>query len=156
MKEESVWFKRLRARRGGLLVIALLTASCGRAQGEKVYPVEGKVLFHRQPAVGAIVRFQPELSKLRHGLAPVQPVGIVGEDGSFSLTSFGKDDGAPPGEYVVTITWPDRSQRPVAIGIKPKKGHHADRLQGRYSSAKTPIRAEVKAGNNSLPPYEIH
>ena len=156
MREEVVSFKRLRAWKGGLFVVALITASCGRAPGEKVYPVEGKVLFNGKPAAGAVVQFHPELSEQGQALDAVHPTGIVGEDGSFRLTSFGKDDGAPPGEYVVTITWPDGSQRPANIGTKPKKGVHADRLKGRYSSAKSPIRAEIKKGNNSLPPYEIH
>ena len=156
MGEKPVGFKRLRSAKGGLLVIALLTASCAGAQGEKVYPVDGKVVFHGQPAAGAIVRFQPELSEQGNRLDAVEPVGIVGEDGSFRLSSFGKHDGAPPGVYVVTITWPDRSPLPAKTGIKPKKGVHPDRLEGRYSLNKSPLRAEVKKGENSLPPYEVH
>lgn len=156
MREKVVDVKRLHAWKRGLFVLALLTVSCGKVQSEKVYPVEGKVLFDGQPAAGAIVLFHPNFSKHGPALEAVQPTGIVGEDGSFRLTSFAKEDGALPGEYLVTITWPEGPERPAKAGTKPKKGLHADRLKGRYNSAKSPIRAEVKEGNNSLPPYEIH
>jgi len=29
----------------------------------------------------------------------------VDKEGSFALSTYGDKDGAPPGEYVVTVTW---------------------------------------------------
>jgi hypothetical protein len=35
----------------------------------------------------------------------VKPRGVVGRDGAFSLTCYRADDGAPAGNYTVTILW---------------------------------------------------
>jgi hypothetical protein len=132
-------------------------ASCTTRLREKVSPVEGQVLFHGQPAAGAIVVFHPRLPSADRALEAVHPMGIVGEDGSFTLSSFGAEDGAPPGEYVVTITWPFQSPPATKTAGQPKKGGHADRLKGRYNnSARSPLRARVEEGKNYLHPFEIH
>jgi hypothetical protein len=127
-------------------------ASCGDGH-RKVYPVQGKILVNGQPAVGAVVMFYPEKDQ---SLEAIHPVGKVGEDGSFTLCSFGDGDGAPPGAYIVTVTWPDLSRRSSKTGGIPQKGDHPDRLKGRYSSAAhSPLRARVQEEKNSLPPFEL-
>jgi hypothetical protein len=114
---------------------ALLTASCGSGR-KTVYPVRGKVLDARQKgAAGAVVYFNPldpnygDLNK---------PVGKVAEDGTFTLTTYEQGDGAPAGEYAVTIVWPTPRKTP----LDPEGG---DQLQGKFADPKSStIRFTVK------------
>jgi hypothetical protein len=81
------------------------------------------------------------------------PTGTVAEDGSFTLTSRETDDGAPVGDYVVVVVWPDIS----AKGSDGIKQHLRDRLRGAYSNPdNSPLHAQVAKGDNDLPPFELH
>ena len=124
--------------------LALTCSSCGNG----IYPVSGKVTYQGQPAKGAIV------SLLRRGANPMNEqaiMGIVREDGAFSLVCGDKGAGAPPGDYDVLIEWRPRSTLPKGLA-KPMP----DRLGGRYADPKNPrLRAEIKAGTNSLAPFEL-
>src|SRR5438105_5011757 len=86
--------------------LALACSSCG--QSPTLYPVTGKVLVKGTPAVGATVILQ------RQGVDPMNDqtiMGIVREDGSFSLVSGPYGEGAPPGEYDVFVEWRHRAER---------------------------------------------
>src|SRR5438128_11867021 len=88
---------------GGLALLAVLPA-CSR---RSLYPVRGAVLVNQKPAEGALVVFHPIDDA--EGTAP-KPRGNVQADGSFTLSTHEKDDGAAVGEYVVTINWLDVSR----------------------------------------------
>jgi hypothetical protein len=92
-----------------LLIAVVLGAVTGSAylaytsipwptQRPTVYPTEGMVLYKGKPAVGARITLIPE-EKTRRFF----PSGKVAADGSFKLTTYEKDDGAPVGRYRVTI-----------------------------------------------------
>jgi hypothetical protein len=165
-------------RRGCHSLIAILTvavpvvcAGCGRTEG--LYPASGKVLYHGKPAVGATVFFHRLGGP---GPAPeVIPTGVVGEDGSFRVSSD-VTDGAPAGQYHVLIAWQDRSvatsQVPAVSPSAPGKGSRKaartasrirpspslppDRLKGRYLDPDHPLlTVEIKPGSNSLAPFEL-
>jgi hypothetical protein len=87
------------------VVVAFLLVGCGNPGQTRiaVYPVEGKVLVGGIPAANAHVTFHPTADG-----API-PVGRTGPDGTFTLTTFTAGDGAPAGEYVVTVVWPNDS-----------------------------------------------
>jgi hypothetical protein len=130
----------LRSTLAGLL---LLGASCsGR---KSVYPVTGKVLFEGRPAAGAVVQFHP-LDKSEK--TPVAPLGEVGADGTFRLTTYAQGDGAPAGRYAVTVSW----------GVPSKGGDGMDRLlvPARYLSPDTSkLTAEVPTEAVELPPFKL-
>jgi len=138
-----------------LVGTAVGLTSCGGPDRIPVHPVHGKVFCQGQPAVHAYVVFHPvggseEVQKIR-------PAGRVGDDGSFSLTTYVSGDGAPAGDYQVTVGWPGpapgtdpNSEDPEAILSGP------DRLQGRYQDPKTSgLTATVTEGENEIPPFEI-
>src|SRR5437879_6143573 len=85
---------------GGLLA---LLPGCARDGRKPVYPVHGRVLDgNNKPAAGALLIFHPiEVSDLDL----TKPLAHVRDDGTFALTTYNKDDGAPEGEYAVTIEW---------------------------------------------------
>ena len=139
-----------RAPLGFALAALLGLPGCGDDGKIGRYPVNGSVSVDGKAAAGAVTFFcpvggPPELQKLR-------PMGVTDTDGKFQLTSFEKGDGAPAGQYKVIIMWP-KSGPPAQDG-SVQMG--PDRLQNRYMNLeKSQLTAEVKAGNNDLPPFDL-
>jgi hypothetical protein len=108
-----------------------------------VYPVTGQVLFEGRPAAGAVVQFHPLDQSDKD--APV-PVGQVGPDGRFRLTTYVHDDGAPHGRYAVTVFW----------AVPAKGGDDFDRIlvPRRFLNPVTSgLTAEVPERAVELPPF---
>jgi hypothetical protein len=131
------------------LVGALLATSCGGGKAS----VEGKVLQGGSPAKGAVVIFHP---KGDNSITAQRPSGIVGEDGTFTLSMGKSGEGVAAGEYLVTITWPEEAGPAKLTSGTELPPPTPDRLQGRYSDpSKSGFSAVVKPGKNQLPPFEI-
>lgn len=136
------------------MIMRLVSASvllgvlgCGSGQ-QAVHPTTGQVWVGGKPATHARIVFQPVGAGKE--TAP-HPVGVVGEDGSFKLTSFEGADGAPAGEYAVTVT------QYLAVG---KRGSDettpVNYLPARYAKAETSkLRATIQPGTNELPPFRL-
>jgi hypothetical protein len=91
-----------------------------------------------QPAVGATVIFNPKTQADEK--YPIFPKGTVKEDGTFQLTTYAEGDGAPEGEYGITVIW----QTGKSFG---GEGGGPDKLGNRYGDNKNPrMTATVKAG----------
>jgi hypothetical protein len=75
---------------------ALLAVSVAGCTKSDMAPVTGVLTLNGQPASGAEVMFNP---KTAGRLA----VGKTDEAGRFKLSTGAPDDGAVPGEYVVTL-----------------------------------------------------
>jgi hypothetical protein len=123
------------------------------SKGEKLYPVEGKVMLKDAPLKGALVTFHPttpseELKDL--------PVGFTADDGTFKLTT-GQADGAAAGSYTVTIIAPEQPKPPApGKGFSTGEDEPEDRLKGSYSNpTQSKITAEVKEGANQLEPFVL-
>lgn len=132
-------------------VVSLVSASilawgCSSSGQVPVYPVKGQLLTaDGKPASGAAIAFYPTDGGSTY---PFVPHARVDSDGSFALTSYRAGDGAPAGEYTVTVIW--RTENPEGDPIGP------DRLRGRYSDPKkTPLRAAVAARENVLEPFHL-
>ena len=92
--------KRSRRPGGRFIAVALLAlavSSCAK----KVYPVHGQLFVDDRPAAGAIIELNP-VGATRDA---ARPFGHVDAAGAFTLSTFASNDGAPPGEYTVTIQW---------------------------------------------------
>jgi hypothetical protein len=138
--------RRRPAWRAGGLVFALVLAGCGDGR-KPVFPVKGQVLdADGKPAAGAKVIFHPPDMKDPQA---VSPVGIVEEDGTFGLTTYNKGDGAPAGNYAVTIQWP-------LPGANPFGRNPGDRLNGRFAFvSKSPFKATVAQESTTLEPFRL-
>ncbi len=128
---------------------ALVCSSCGDSSG--LYPVTGKVLFHGKPAVGATVTF------VRKGAAnaaqELLPQGVVGEDGTFSVSSS-SGQGALPGEFIVLVEWKDGAGK--VRGRAPAL-NAPDRFKKKYLNPNNPLLlATVEPKFNTLPPFELN
>jgi len=142
------------ARLASLFVLGaglLAAGACSSSDG-KLNPVTGKVLHKSQPAAGAIVTFHPEGTA---NLETITSTGVTGDDGTFTLTT-GSAAGAPAGKYIVTVMWPDPKKKPPADKIVMSAPEVPDVLGGRYASrASSQLKAEVKAGENKLEPFDL-
>jgi len=88
-------------------VVAVTGCSKGRDSNQlPVFPVTGHLSVNGQAPSGAFVVLHP---KNGTGTAPngevVHPRAVVKPDGSFAIGTYGADDGAPSGEYSVTVEW---------------------------------------------------
>ena len=78
--------------------------------------------------------------------------GEVDEDGTFTLTTFVAGDGAPAGEYAVTITWP----LPTPPDAPPGDPPPGDRLKNRYNHPqKSAWKVTIREEDNDLPAFEL-
>jgi hypothetical protein len=102
------------------------------------HPARGKVVFNGKPVAGAYVVFQSTAREPR----PPRADALTGRDGSFTLSTYVANDGAPAGAYAVTVEW----RRPL-FTAEGRPG--PNRLPARYASPKTtPLKAKIKAGTN--------
>ena len=133
-----------------LLALALPLAGCGGGGASRPqYRVHGKVLTKDgKPAAGAIVVLHP-VNQPDAGRFP--PRGVVGKDGAFVVSSRLANDGAPEGDYDVTLIWPEE-QDPK----NPMENTPPDRLKQRYDDVKhAKWHVHVKAGDNALEPFTV-
>ena len=133
------------ARFAGFTLLVLGVASCARQEPRPTtYPVNGQVLFEGKKCGGAVVIFHP-LNQTA-GVA-VRPRGRSDGSGEFLLSTFGRDDGAPAGEYAVVIEWKKETDH-------PEQG--LDLLPSQYGDPKqTPVRVTVKAEPTELAPFRL-
>jgi hypothetical protein len=102
-------------------------------------PVRGQVLYEGIPVPGAYVVFQGTVKE-----RPPRADAFTRSDGTFTLSTYEADDGAPAGEYNVTVVWRKPFYEPSG---KPGPNH----LPDKYAKADTtPLKFEVKSGTNEV------
>ena len=114
------------------LGLCLMLCGCGAKHQDRlaVHPVSGKLLVAGEPAVNAEIVLFPVGGNEQ---PLIRPHATVQSDGSYHLTTFATRDGAPVGDFALTVTWP--GPRPKGQGddeIGP------DRFQQRYADPKKP------------------
>ncbi len=129
-----------------LLGFVLAFGGCGGDDGPTVYPVSGKVLVDGKPAAKAQVTFH----RMSEPASKEIPFAETDADGSFRPSTRLTGDGAPAGDYTLTILWPE---------IKVDRGEEVagpDRLGNKYSDPRaSSLKVTIKEGENSLPPFEL-
>lgn len=123
------------------------SGGCGGGKPTAV-PVTGKVLFRNTaPAAGALVVFHPTDVAFEKTIGG-KPVGTVADDGTFKLTTYEAGDGAPAGEYGVTIDWRSKGKAGgFSLGDGEGGGGGQPRLQPKYSNPQQPFKTvTVTAG----------
>lgn len=96
-----------------LLALAVVVGcSSETASPVKTYPASGKVTLNGRPLEGATVNFIPADGK-------GSSVGTTDKDGMYKLTTYRSDDGAPAGQYKVSIVKYDAANPPPAATTGP-------------------------------------
>ena len=139
-----------RRRAVAYLLVALLVgsgASCSSGDRVRLYSVRGQVLYKNRPVVRAMVVFHP--LEGRSARDP-KPIAYTDDEGRFSMTTDRPGDGAPAGEYAITVEL--REKTPTGV----EKVHGRNLLPVRYSKPElSGLRCRVLEGKNELPPLNL-
>jgi len=132
-----------------LCACLLAAASCKKKDDGRlpVYPVKGQILVDGNPVKGVLIYFWP--AKIEKNLHAYCPNGQTDDNGHFKLSTYDADDGAPAGEYTITIEWP--------VGYNQLTNQwHGDHLQGKYSDqGKSEIKLKIDSKPNDLAVIQI-
>ena len=131
-----------------LVVFALAFASCGGKKPRPLYPTSGKLNINGLPAGNVTVFFHavnPADAEETRSFATTNP------DGTFSLTTRALNDGAPEGEYVVTLLY-----EPLDSPLMRQKGKPPT-FDKKYNDPKTStLRAKVEnKPQNTIDPFDV-
>jgi hypothetical protein len=132
----------------GLAASALL-AGCSRSGPPRVptHVAKGSISYQGQPIAGAFLVLHP-----KEGVRPDVPTARaqVSPDGTFAVSTYDQADGAPAGEYVVTVEW----KKPVKVNGDYVLSQNL--LPAKYSSrATSDLVVSIAAGKNDLPPLAL-
>jgi hypothetical protein len=140
--------QRVAACATAFVLVTLAALGCGEAQPDRVavHRVSGAITLKGRPMPGAFLTFHP-----RTPVANVPtPRGSVDRNGAFKLSTYDGGDGAPEGEYLVTVQW----YKPVTRGGDVVAGPNV--IPGKYAAPATSnISVRVAAGENNLPPIRL-
>jgi hypothetical protein len=136
-----------------VLVAAYGFANYDRFTRPRVYPVAGIVKFEGAAADGAKLVFHPlgkTAASAGKNAVPAAITARTRSDGSFAPTTFDPHDGAPAGEYRVTIEWRKLvgSGEDLAIGPNVLPPQYAD-------PDASPLKVTIAQGENRIPPFEL-
>jgi hypothetical protein len=115
----------------------------------KTVPVSGSVLVKGRPVANVRVTFHPQFDI---GRVPFTPSGVTDRNGQFRLSTGAPNDGAPPGNYVVTFELPridtDRNNSGIEIEVDAWGGKYKDPDKSRFS-------VTIQSGQPELPPFKL-
>jgi hypothetical protein len=124
---------------------------CGSADRARlpVYPTSGRLSVGGKPVQGVSVVLNPIEGSpaARKGLSPS---ATSDESGGFVISTYAQDDGAPAGEYKVTLQWM-RTESSTPNG--PPAGFSAprDKFEGRFRNPTVSTwSTKIEEGNNVL------
>src|SRR5262249_51679508 len=132
------------------LVLVFLGFGLRRSDRVPVHPAQGQAFLDGKPMPNATVLLDPIWTD-----APKfpKPRGIVKDDGTFVLATYGKDDGAPAGEYKVSVQWfvKNDKQQESEGGTLPRNV-----LPVKYANPETSgLSVNIKEGINLIPPLQL-
>jgi hypothetical protein len=132
-----------------ILGLLLPLSGCGpRSTSVPQHSVKGQVLYKGQPAAGVLVVLHPS-NPIDKAMLP--PRGTTQSDGSFVVGSRLTSDGAPAGDYDVTLIWPEDQDPDRHAEDTPP-----DRLKNRYNDAThAKWHVHVGAQDNTLETFVI-
>ncbi len=131
----------------GLLALAV-ASGCGQSQPwETAYPTKGVVTHKGKPVKDAEIRFFPVDEKYPES---VRPWARSNENGEFVVSTYGRDDGAPGGEYKVTVVHHEIVVSGESMTTRPND------LPKKYASREsTDLTVNVDHQATTLPPLEL-
>jgi hypothetical protein len=118
-----------------------------------VVPVSGQLFVQSQPAGGAMVVLHPLGELASEDWTLGYPRATVAADGSFRMTTYRADDGAPEGQYRVLVNW----FRPLEDSeTGDPEDETEDLLQERYSDPnRSPLEATVAGPSTELARFDL-
>jgi len=112
-----------------------------------VFPVQGSLQANGKPLADAKLVFHP-VQDLPKDASQFLPRARTKEDGTFTVSTYKDNDGAPEGEYWVTVSW--RGNEPNL-----RNDDEAELVPMEYRGRQTKLRCKITQSATSLPPFEI-
>lgn len=136
------------------LTIALIVGltGCGGDNRPATYPVSGQVIFKGGSSAGALIVFHPKEYSTEAEWGG-KPFATADAEGKFRLSTYGQEDGAPAGEYGITIDLRGTAKEPkLSIGIGDGEVSGKPLLKPKYSDPNKPFTYVTveKAGKNEF------
>lgn len=133
--------------------LCFCTVSCSSPRepenAKKTVPVSGIITVDGEPGEGVKVILNPKEGADREN--PTLSVGFVNKEGKYTIGTYTRVDGAPPGEYVLTFIRFDTTK--LHIGGDPP-----DMFGGKYSDPETSehtLSVPENADNVEVPTIEL-
>jgi hypothetical protein len=129
-------------------IVCLLSGCSAGPQAPACAPVKGHVTYKGKPLAEAVV-------VLHHVGGDVEghqkPTATTDPNGDFTLTTFNQNDGAPPGDYEITV----EQRALVTAGEEPvRSGPNV--LPPKYAKPATSgLKYTVVDGENTIPPINL-
>ena len=121
----------------------------GDANHLTVFPAQGVVSYLGKPIPSATIFLHPVGTKDPDFPSPR---ATVKSDGSFVLGTYGEADGAPVGEYKVTVQWFKKTDKKEAEGGALPR----NQLPAKYARAETSgLSLRIQEGDNKVPPFQL-
>lgn len=162
-----------------LLTISLMSViGCGQNEfRHSVFPASGKVTQNGKPVANAIVVFHPSDPKTiripegQQGIEIANPTTTTDENGSFRLSTYLAEDGAPVGDYKVTVILPsqkfDQKKGAPTEGDEELAPHSSTKalpldtpsMKKRFPFSNldtTPLQASIKADGTNEFAFELN
>jgi hypothetical protein len=128
-------------------VIALI-AGCSSEKGPICFPVRGQVSWKGKPLAEATVVLHPTTGSVEGNQ---KPVAFTKADGTFELTTYRTGDGAPPGEFAITV-----ELRALQTGGEEPTRTGPNVLPPKFAKAESSgLKYTVVEGDNQIPPIEV-
>jgi hypothetical protein len=140
------------------LFFCMVILGCGEESSFKsivpVFPTSGKILYQGKPLAGVILIFHSTDVKQK-----IKSQATTDEDGKFVATTFKTADGAPEGDYTITLTVSsnesDSAREDAAIERKSRKEGPV-RFPSKYQNpATSPLKVKVTKKQPDLGILEI-
>jgi hypothetical protein len=133
-----------------------LAASCG---GPKLAPIKGQLpVFHvsgqltmnGEPMADAQVFFYP-MDERDKDASKIRPHAMTEEDGSFKVSTYGSEDGAPSGKYFVVVSW-----KGPHVGVAGDDDDRPEKVPAAFRNPRfSRLKVEIAEGENSLTPWDL-
>jgi hypothetical protein len=140
-----------------LTPLALLAFGCDSTPAGQVpvHPARGRVLYKGKPVADALVVLRPVASK---DPDVPQPNGRTDAEGKFQLHTYLGTDGAPAGSYLVGVSVSSEFSETRNLMQKGSATKPAPDVLGTHFAdpAKSGLKAEIKPGENEIPPFELN
>lgn len=122
------------------LSVVPLLIGCGGSGDQRTAVVRGKITYNGKPVTVGNVTFYPDV------MGPAA-MAAINSDGTYSLSTYAKDDGAVPGTHKVAVVSKEE-QTNFEANAPPTDGKWL--IPAKYFlEASSGLKAEVKAGEDN-------
>lgn len=130
---------------------------CDDSAKPKTVAATGSVTFKKKsPAAGALLVFHPSDPALEKRIGG-KPFATVKEDGTYILTTYAEGDGAPEGDYGVTVQWQSKAKEgKLSLGSEGGGGGASLINEAKYGNPQKPFqKVTVKKGDKNEFAFDV-